>query len=113
MDEEFEAKFYPIEKTTFRKKLQEIGAMLVIPERKMRRVIFDSRTNPFLKCDYIRVRDEGGLTRMSVKTHAREGGQISDQKEIDVEVSDFDKTVKIIKTLVFVSIVWYPLKFQS
>jgi len=95
MDTEFEVKFYPIDKTEYRKKLEEIGAKLVIPERKMRRMIFDGRFHPEFKCDYIRVRDEGNTVRISAKIHAQEGGKISDQKEIDIEVNNFEKAVEI------------------
>jgi len=102
MDTEFEAKFYPVNKEEYRKKLLEIGAVLEIPERKMRRSIFDGRNHKGqFKCDYIRVRDEGNLISMSAKTHAREGGKISDQKEVEIEVSDFDKAVEIIKLVGF------------
>jgi len=93
---EFEAKFYPVNKEEYRKKLQQIGAKLVIPERKMIRVVADGRVNPILERNgYVRVRDEGNLIRLSLKKTADEGGKLSDQKEIDVEVSDFEKTVKI------------------
>ena len=97
MDTEFEAKFYPVNKEEYRKKLQEIGAELVVPERKMRRVIFNHRVNSQIKCHYLRVRDEGNVIRLSAKTHAEERGQLSDQKEIDIEVSDFDKAVDLLK----------------
>ena len=97
METEFEAKFYPVNKEEYRKKLQDIGAKLSIPERKMRRIIADKSVNPGLKCDYIRVRDEGNLIRLSAKIHAEEGGQVGDQKEDDVEVASFDKTVKIME----------------
>jgi Adenylate cyclase, class 2 (thermophilic) len=98
MDTEFEAKFYPVNKEEYRKKLLSVGAKLTIPERKMLRTIGDSRANNFSnKNDYIRVRDEGNLVRFSFKTTADEDGQLSDQKEIDVEVSDYDKTVEILK----------------
>lgn len=97
-DTEFEAKFYPVDKAQYRKKLMSIGAKLVIPERKMIRVIGDHRGNSVLaKNDYIRVRDEGDIIRLSLKIMADEGGKISDQKEVDVEVSDFNKTVRIIE----------------
>lgn len=99
MDEEFDAKFYPVNKDAIRKKLAQIGAKLMAPERKMRRVIFDSVVNPQVKGDYVRVRDEGGLIRLSLKIHAREGGQISDQKEIDIEVSSFDKTIRFLEAI--------------
>lgn len=96
---EFEAKFYPVNKEEYRKKLTSIGAKLIIPERKMIRVVADKRANPMLaKSGYIRIRDEGnGVVRFSLKIIAEKGGVLSDQKEIDVEVSDFDKTKKIIE----------------
>jgi adenylate cyclase class IV len=95
---EFEAKFYPVEKVEYRKKLSSVGAVLVIPERKMIRAVADGRVNPILeKNGYIRVRNEGNLIRLSLKKTADVGGKLSDQKEIDVKVSDFDKTVKIIE----------------
>lgn len=95
---EFEAKFYPINKEQYRRKLESVGAKLLIPERKMVRVVADKRANPILAQNgYIRVRDEGVLVRLSLKMTAEETGQLSDQKEIDVEVSDFDKTIKILE----------------
>jgi len=85
IDTEFEAKFYPVNKDEYRKKLKSIGAVLDIPERKMIRIIADSRSNPILdKNHYIRVRDEGNLIRLSLKITADEGGNLSDQKELDV-----------------------------
>jgi len=97
MDIEYEAKFYPADKEKLRKKLEKLGAKLAHPERKMRRAIADIHANPQLKFDYIRVRDEGGLIRLSAKIHAEEGGRMADQKEVDVEVSDYDKTVRILE----------------
>lgn len=97
---EFEAKFYPVDKNEYRKKLQQIGAKLLRSERKMNRVIADSRANSKIpKNDYLRVRDEGHLVRLSYKTTADNDGKLSDQKEVDVDVSDFDKTIKIIELL--------------
>ncbi len=95
---EFEAKFYPVNKEDLRKKLRSIGAKLGIPERRMFRVIADRRANPYLpKHSNIRIRDEGDLIRLSLKVAADEKGRMSDQKEIDVIVSDFDKTMKILE----------------
>ena len=95
MDTEFEAKFYPVNKEEFRKKLKDLGAKLVFSERKMKTVLGDKHNNPHLNCDYIRVRNEGNLIKLSAKIHAEESGKLSDQKETYVEVSDFDKTVEI------------------
>ncbi len=98
---EFEAKFYPVDKDEYREKLNKIGAQLVTSERKMRRAIVDSSVYPQLTCHYIRVRDEGDYITLSAKTHANEGGQIADQKEIVVTVSDYDKTIKLIESMGF------------
>ncbi len=98
---EFEAKFYPVDKDEYRKKLTKIGATLITPERKMRRAIVDRLVYPQLQCDYVRVRDEGDVIRLSAKIHAQEGGNVGDQKEIDVTVSDYDKTIQIIEMLGF------------
>lgn len=97
MNTEFEAKFYPVNKEEYRKRLKSIGAKLSVSERKLKRVIGDRRANSQLKCDYIRVRDEGNLIRLSAKIHAEENGKVGDQKEDDVEVKDFDRTVKILE----------------
>ena len=99
---EFEAKFYPVNKEEYRKKLLSIGAKLGIPERKMIRVVADKRGNPVLSGSfgdkYIRVRNEGNTVRLSVKYMAEATGNLTDQREIDVEVNDFEKTIKIIET---------------
>lgn len=99
---EYEAKFYPVDKEEYRKKLESIGAKLLRKERKMIRVIADSRANSSIpKMNYLRVRDEGNLIRLSYKTTADNNGNLSDQKEVDVDVSDFDKTVQIFESLGF------------
>ena len=99
MDTEFEAKFYPVEKKTYRKKLKALGAKLVIPERKMIRIVADISENPQLaKSGYVRIRDEGNLVRLSLKMTAGWEGKVSDQKEIDVEVSDFERAKIILES---------------
>jgi len=96
MDTEFEAKFYPVNKTRYRQKLKSVGAKLITPERLMRRTIYDYHDHPQLKCHYLRVRDEGDSVRLSAKTHASQGGSMADQKEVDVVVSDYAKTLEIL-----------------
>ncbi len=97
MESEFEAKFYPVDKDKYREKLKSIGAKLIVPERKMRRGIADKRANPGINCSYIRVRDEGDVVRFSAKVDGKEGGEVGEQKETDVIVSDYDKTIQILK----------------
>jgi len=99
MDTEIEAKFYPVNKDTYRKRLRSIGAKLIIPERLMRRAIIDRRSHPEFVCDYIRVRDEGNLVRLSAKVHTDQTGSLGDQKEIDVVVSDFDRTLQLFESM--------------
>lgn len=97
MQLEIETKFYPVDPDKFRQKLKKAGAKLMIPKRLMRRVQFGSEMNPGVRGDYIRVRDEGNLVRLSLKVHAQVGGKVTDQRETEVEVSDFEKTVEIMK----------------
>jgi predicted adenylyl cyclase CyaB len=95
---EYEAKFYPVDKELYRKKLISIGAVLLLPERKMIREVGDTRVNSMLKPhSAIRIRDEGDFIRLSYKTSAHDAGILSDQKEIDVKVSDFKKTKLIME----------------
>ena len=95
---EFEAKFYPIDKVKYREILKRIGAKLLIPERKMIRLVADWRDNPILSHkDCVRVRNEGGLIRLSFKSFADNAKELTDQKEIETEVKDFDATVKILE----------------
>lgn len=95
---EFEAKFYPVNKEEYRKKLLNLGAKLLRPERMMVRIVADQHSTPSLgKNEYIRIRDEGNLIRLSYKTTADADGNLSDQKEIDVNVSDFEKTKAILE----------------
>lgn len=98
---EFEAKFYPVKKDFYRKKLTVLGAKRIIPERLMRRALVDQSVYPQLKCDYLRIRDEGDVIRVSAKTTAKTGGNLTDQKEIDIVVSDYNKAIKIVEILGF------------
>jgi adenylate cyclase class 2 len=95
---EFEAKFYPVNKEEFRSRLQRIGAKLIVPERKMIRVVADWRNNPVLSNrECIRVRNEGDIIRLSFKAFADNAKEVTDQTEIETEVEDFDATVKILE----------------
>lgn len=99
LPDEIEAKFYPVDKEAFRKNLLQIGAECIQPETRMRRVIYNKEENPALRGTYLRVRDEGNTTRISVKVTAEIGGNISDQKEVDVETADFDKAKLLIDAI--------------
>ncbi|TSC88132.1 MAG: hypothetical protein G01um101416_155 [Microgenomates group bacterium Gr01-1014_16] len=96
MDTEFEVKFYPVDKLALQRKLVSLGAKLVSPERKMRRVIYDQVIHPEFKCGFLRIRDEGSKITMSTKSHSKTG-KIEDEKEIEIVISNYDKAVEILK----------------
>ncbi len=90
MPTEIEATFIDINKDELREKLKQTGAELVQPELLMRRVIFDTGPNSF-----VRVRDESGKITLSYK-------QVNDltlsgTKEICVEVNNYEDTIELLK----------------
>lgn len=97
MNLELEVKFYPVDKGSIVNKLKEIGAVNVLSETLMRRVIYDHRSNPSIKCTYARIRDEGDKITMSLKVSANEGGTIYDQKEAQIKVNSFEDAREIMK----------------
>lgn len=104
MDVEFEVKFYPVDKEKLRALLKKIGAILIVSERKMRRALFDREVYKQISpgCDVVRVRDEGeGIVTFTAKLCVREGGKIEDQKEVEVTVSSFEKTLEILALMGF------------
>jgi adenylate cyclase class 2 len=94
---EIEVKFYPVDIESLRTKLKNLGASCTHPLRLMKRVLFDCELNPHLNVDFIRVRDEGDCVRLSTKEFNDEKKGIKYQRELDVLVSDFDRTVTILE----------------
>lgn len=90
MNIEIEAKFFIESKELIRSQLKKLGAQCIQPELLMRRVVYDKHDNPQIQGTYIRIRDEGNKIRVSLKINAQSSGAISDQQELDFEVSDFD-----------------------
>lgn len=97
MKTEFEVKFYPVDKDDVVTKLKANDAELVQPEVKTIIAAYNKQANPQIDGHYVRVRDEGDKIRLSIKIHAAKDGSVSDQKEIDTIVSDFDATVEILE----------------
>lgn len=97
MTTEYEAKFYPVEKQPMRELLKAKGARLVQAEVKTTIAVFNKRTNPQIDGNYIRVRNEGNVVRLSVKIHAAADGDLADQKELDTVVQSFDDAVAILQ----------------
>ncbi len=92
---EIEAKFFPVNPEELRQCLHDNGAERTHPERLMRRVQYAQHKNPQLHGDYLRVRDEGDLVRVSLKVHATPDGAVGDQREIDIVTNDFDRAVML------------------
>jgi len=97
--DEIEAKFYPVNIDEMRNSLREIGAVCVSPMRLMKRAVFDKRDNPQLPVAYIRVRDEGDKVTFSAKDYPDEKKGFKHQRELYVNVSAFETTVKLLEII--------------
>jgi adenylate cyclase class 2 len=91
MNTEIEAKFTNIDKDKIRKKLKDIGAILVHKERLMRRYNMDFQDFR-LKANksWLRIRDEGDKTTLTLKQKLSH--DLHGMKELEVNVDDFNKT---------------------
>ena len=97
MDIEFEATFTNINKDTMRQKLQTVGAELVKPEFMQVRVVFELPGGKEINKGWLRVRNEGDRITMSHKLI--DGDAIQNQKEICLQVDNFDKAVSFLKSI--------------
>jgi adenylate cyclase class 2 len=96
MNIEYEATFSKIDKDQMRQKLKDVGAQLVRPEFLMKRYCFS--TPKFIHQEaWLRVRDEGDKITMALKI--MEGNKITDQKEIELVIDDFQKGYEFLKAL--------------
>ena len=93
MNTEIEVKFVNVNHDTVREKLNEIGAQLEQPMRLMKRVTIDSGELK-AKNAFLRVRDQGDKVTLTYKQF--DELSVSGAKEIEVTVSDFDETVKLL-----------------
>jgi adenylate cyclase class 2 len=90
---EIEVKFCQVNHDDIRQKLKNIGTECVLPMRTMRRSVLEQ---PFMREDkdsFIRVRDEGDKITMTYKQF--DSLSLHGAKEIEVEVSDYAKTIAI------------------
>ena len=91
MQTEIEAKWLNIDIDSMREKLENIGAVLVVPERMMTRSPFDFPNFDLeKKHGWVRVRNEGNKTTLSYKQ--RDDRSLHGTKEITVVVDSFDAT---------------------
>ncbi|MDD5750662.1 MAG: CYTH domain-containing protein [Candidatus Pacebacteria bacterium] len=100
MQTEYEATFIDVDKEKIREKLKEAGAVLIKPERLMRRYTFNLPKGFEHKDKFLRVRDEGDKITMTFKI-VPEGGakNIDEQKEICFKVDDFDKAADFLREI--------------
>ncbi len=92
---EIEAKFLNINKDEIRKKLIEVGAMLVRSEFDQKRINFHLPKEKKSDDRWLRVRDDGSIITLSLKEIT--GKDISDQKEISSNIDDFDNMVNLLE----------------
>jgi adenylate cyclase class 2 len=93
LETEIEAKFLDIDPEAMRKRLRDLGAILVQPEVLMKRKVFDHPTNK--QQDWFRVRDEGNKITMSYKRLV--DWTLHGTKEVTIEVSHFDDACAILE----------------
>lgn len=94
MDIEYEATFENVDKDDVRARLRAAGATLVRPEFMQKRVVFNLPKGHEIPGGWLRVRNEGDKTTMSLKVV--NGDRIEDQKEICLKVDDFDAAVQFL-----------------
>ena len=87
MNNEIEAQFLDIDKNKIRAKLKELGAICIMPEVLMKRVVFYTGITSFA-----RVRDEGGKIVMTYKS-VSDKDSILGTKEVNLVVNSFDDAV--------------------
>jgi adenylate cyclase class 2 len=94
---EYEATFLDIDRKVFTEKLKQIGAKLGRAEYLQRRVILELPEGMRKNSIWIRVRDEGDKITLTLKSV--DGTTIAGQKEICVNVSDFNDTVALFESI--------------
>jgi len=97
MDIEYEATFIDINKDKMRAKLEKAGAKLVRPEFLQKRNVFHLPKGSGIKGGWLRVRNEGNKIKMTLKVV--DGAKIHNQKEINLEVNDFEKANQFLVAL--------------
>lgn len=94
---EYEATFTDINKNEMRERLRRAGAELVRPEYLQKRIPFDLPKEKRSKDSWLRVRDEGDKITLSLKMI--DGDKIENQKELCLEINNFDDAVELLKTI--------------
>lgn len=94
MQSEIGVKFLNVSFDDIRVKLTALGGVCKQPMRLMRRVAIDSEFMKTGKDAFLRVRDEGDKVTLTYKQF--DSLSVDGAKEIEVQVSDYEKTVAIL-----------------
>lgn len=95
MKTEFEVKFVDIDIDDMRSRLEAAGAVCAQPSRLMRRALIEEPHHA-AEHAFLRVRDEGDKVTLTFKRRDSDAkGTIENTKELEVEVSDFEKTIEL------------------
>ena len=91
---EYEIKVLEIKKDIIQQKLMELNAILV-DDSFQKRYVYDF--NPIIPSKWIRLRTNGKKSTLTIKNI--ESSNIDGTKELEIEVSDFEKTNEILNEL--------------
>lgn len=94
MDSEFEVRKLNIDKEKFIKKIEALGATYV-NHYFQKRYVYDF--NPKVENKWIRLRTDGYKTTLAIKEY--QSTEVGGTKELEIEVSDFEKTNEILNQL--------------
>jgi len=103
---EYETKVLGIDPQLIINKLRKFGAKEE-PEILKRRLIFDMKSE---NSEWVRLRDNGDKVTLTYKYKVIGNTQIGKTTEIEVDVSDFEKTARILKKLPFYRIFYQENK---
>lgn len=106
MQTEIEVKFLDVDLDDIRKRLENLGATLEQPMRFLRRSLVEEPHHKE-KTAFVRIRDQGDKVTMTYKQRDDERA-LHGTKEIEVEVSDFQKTVDLLEAAG-----WAPSTYQE
>ena len=94
---EYEATFINVNKDEIRERFRQAGAELIRPEYLQKRIPFHLPKEKRSDDAWLRVRDEGDKITLSLKVI--DGDKIENQKEICLEVNNFDDAVELLKAI--------------
>ena len=94
MNSEYEVRVLDIDVDSFIKQIEKLGAIYV-NKYEQKRYIYDF--NPKIDNKWIRLRTDGFKTTLAIKEY--QSAEIGGTKEIEIEVSDIEKTDEILNQL--------------